>query len=115
MEGDDEFPALITVFIGIMAGVVKARKGAASPLSEVLEKQTFRRLSITVLKKTGILFLARTAAEKIGEMFFCHGYFNAAAKLVPLIGGLAAGGTTLVTFLPMVKRLNAELRRIIGE
>jgi hypothetical protein len=35
-----------------------------------------------------------------------------AAKIVPLIGGVVAGGTTLAAFLPMAKRLNSELRKI---
>jgi hypothetical protein len=115
MEGDgDEFFALLTVFIGIMVGAVKVNKGIKS-LSEVLEKQTFKQLSITALRKTGILFLAKIAAEKISEKLIWQGYFNAATKIVPLIGGITAGGTTLVTFLSMVKKLNDELRKLTEE
>jgi hypothetical protein len=111
--GDDKFFALLTVFIGIMAGVVKANNGIKS-LSGVLEKETFRKLSIGVLAKTGILFLAKTAAKRISEKLFWQGYFNTAAKIVPLIGGIAAGGNTFVTFLPMIKKLNDELKKLIA-
>jgi hypothetical protein len=111
-DGNDKFFALLTVFIGIMAGVVKANNGIKS-LTGVLEKETFKKLSTGVLAKTGILFLAKIAAEKISEKLFWHGYFNMAAKIVPLIGGVVTGGTTLATFLPMAKRLNNELRKII--
>jgi hypothetical protein len=115
MEGsDDEFFALLTVFIGIMLGVVKVNTGSKA-LSQLLEKQTFKRLSITVLAKTGILLLAKKVAEKIGEELFWRGYFNSAAKVVPLIGGITAGGATLFTFLPMVRKLNGELRKLVEE
>ncbi|MDR3337291.1 MAG: hypothetical protein LBT16_08820, partial [Treponema sp.] len=105
------FLAMVTVFIGVMAGVVTVN-GQAKSLPTVLEAQTFRKLSCIALAKAGILLLAKTVAEKIGIKLIWQGYFGAAAKVVPLIGGVAAGGVTLLTFLPMSRKLKGELKKI---
>jgi hypothetical protein len=113
MESDDPkgFITMVTVFMGVMAGVVVVNKEAKA-LSKILEAQTFKRLSYIALAKTGILILAKIAAERIGEKLFWQGYFQTAIKIVPLIGGVAAGGITLINFLPMVKKLKNELKKI---
>jgi hypothetical protein len=113
MESDEprELTTMVTVFMGVMAGVVVVNKEAKA-LSKILEIQTFKRLSYIALAKTGILILAKITAERIGEKLFWQGYFQTAVKIIPLIGGVAAGGMTLINFLPMVKKLKNELKKI---
>jgi hypothetical protein len=108
----DGFLSMITVFIGVMIGVVTVNSQVKS-LSKALEAQAYKKLSYVALAKAGIMLLATSTAKKIGEKLFWQGYFSVAAKIVPLVGGVTAAGITFITFLPMSKKLKGELKKLV--
>jgi hypothetical protein len=114
LAGDepDTLSSMVTVFIGIMTGVITADRELAS-MSKELKGVLVKKLSCIVLAKVGMLLLAKHAAGILGARLFWQGYGRLAAKAVPLVGGFISGGITLITFLPMANTLKNELRKVI--
>jgi hypothetical protein len=111
-EGREGLLYMVTVFIGMMTGVVNA-EDELKALSETLGTDVLKKLSGIILAKAGILVLAKYAAGILGSKIFWSGYTRWAAKVIPLVGGLVSGGITAVTFLPLANTLKNELRKTI--
>jgi hypothetical protein len=110
-DNSETFMAMITVLVGTMSKVISARSELKT-LTKTLEDETSKRLTYIVLGKAGILLLAKYAAQKLAITLFWRGYYRIALKIVPIVGGLASGGATVATFLPMVNTLKSELAKI---
>jgi hypothetical protein len=108
-SGPDGFFPMLTVFIGIMTGIISDNDEMISPayISETDPPQ----ITCFIFSKIGIPVLAKQAAKRLGLKILRHGGTRLAAKAVPLAGGFASGAMTLVTFLPMANRLKNMLRK----
>jgi hypothetical protein len=103
-EDEGNFNLLLTVLIGVMAGIDEADK----TINEIIALQFKDKLGKITLGK----ILDKTAARiavVIGLRLTKKSVFKSAFKALPIIGGLVSGGVTLLSFLPMCNRLKERL------
>jgi uncharacterized membrane protein len=108
----DAFLAVLTIFIGIMSGAKEANS-ALKPMSEILCKETTKKLPVIALAKIGLPQIAKQVAKVLGANLAKQGLAKGIGKIVPLIGGAISGAVTIATFLPMATTLKDELRNQI--
>ncbi|GHV23528.1 hypothetical protein FACS189494_11530 [Spirochaetia bacterium] len=104
---DDEsetFNAILTVLIGVMAGIDDADKS----INEIMNSQFTKQLSkITmgkILDKTSVHI-----AKVIGTNLIKRSVLKPLTKILPFFGGLVSGGVTLLSFKPMCNKLKNKL------
>jgi hypothetical protein len=111
-EGEDDkdaFLAVLTIFIGIMSGAKEANS-VLKPMSEILCKETTRKLPTIALAKIGLPQIAKQVAKVLGANLAKQGLAKGISKIVPLIGGAISGAVTIATYLPMANTLKGELQ-----
>ncbi|MDR2534497.1 MAG: EcsC family protein [Treponema sp.] len=111
-EDNDDFLAVLTVFIGIMSGAQEAQ-GVIKSMSENLSKEPNKALSNTVLTRVGLPQIARQVARVLGAHLAKQGLAKGLGKIIPLIGGAISGAVTIATYLPMANTLKNVLREDI--
>lgn len=105
---DDETANLLTLFVGVMFGV----NGATSVLTRVAERaseKAYKSLMAKALTKGTIYPIVKKIATKIGINMTREIFAKSVAKAVPILGGVASGSITYVTYKPMTKRLQKYL------
>jgi uncharacterized membrane protein len=105
----DAFLAVLTIFIGIMSGAKEANS-VLKPMSEILSKETTRKLPVIALAKIGLPQIAKQVAKVLGANLAKQGLAKGIGKIVPLIGGAISGAVTIATYWPMANTLKAELQ-----
>jgi hypothetical protein len=108
-DADDDFLAMLTLFMGVMSGA-KAANVALSKLSKELSKEVVKRLPKMALTKYGIFQISKQIAKWFGVKLTKDSFSRGVSKLIPGISAVISGGVTLVTFLPMSNRLKKNLR-----
>ncbi|WP_186142084.1 hypothetical protein [Burkholderia gladioli] len=107
-ELDDETLHIFTIFIGVMFGAAGA--GALlTKLSENVAKEVATRLPKMPLTKWGLYTLAKQIAKWIGVKLTKQTFARIASKAVPVLGGLASGAITWISFSQMSSRLLSHL------
>lgn len=109
---DDGTANLLTLFVGVMFGV----NGAASAIvkiSEAAAQKAAKSLAQKALTKGMIYPIVKKVATALGVKMTKDVFAKGVAKFIPIIGGVASGTVTYVTYKPMAKKLRnhlAELR-----
>jgi hypothetical protein len=99
-EDKEYFKLVLTVFIGVMAGIEEANKS----MNELMVAQFTKNLGKITLGKILDKTVTRIAIV-IGLNLTKRNIFKTAIKVIPIIGGVISGGVTLLSFLPMCNNL----------
>jgi hypothetical protein len=108
-EDNEYFTSLLTVLIGVMAGIEEANK----TMNELMRAQFTKSLGKITLGKILDKTVIRIA-RVIGLNLTKRSVLKSAAKVVPIIGGLVSGSVTLLSFLPMCNNLKNKLSDTIN-
>ncbi|MDR2516060.1 MAG: hypothetical protein LBC88_01615 [Spirochaetaceae bacterium] len=100
----NNFREVLTVFIGVMAGVGEAEH----TLNEVIDSQFNKTLAHITLGKILDKTVARIAAV-IGVQLTKKSAGRIIARIVPFVSGIVSGGMTLFSYVPMCNRLKHKL------
>ncbi|WP_233875057.1 hypothetical protein [Paraburkholderia adhaesiva] len=107
-ELDDETLHILTIFVGVMFGAAGANT-LLSRVAENIAKEVAVRLPRMALTRWGLYNLAKEVAKWIGVRLTKQTFARIASKAVPLVGGLASGAITWVSFSQMSSRLATHL------
>lgn len=105
---DDETANLLTLFIGVMFGVTGAA-GAIAKISEAAARKTAKALAQKALTKGMIYPVVKKVAAALGVKITKDIFAKNVAKIIPVIGGVASGSMTYLTYKPMAKKLRSHL------
>lgn len=94
----------LMLFLGVMFGVQEASAGVKI-LANTVSRTIARRLATKALTKTAVYPIVKKVATKIGFSMTKQIFANGVSKVVPVLGGLAAGGLTYATFKSGANRL----------
>ena len=108
---DDATTNLLTLFIGVMFGAQGAGKAIAK-VSQTAAVSLERRLLNTALTKGTIYPLVKKVMQALGIRITTKTFSTTVPKAIPIVGGILSGGITLVTFLPMSKKLQNYLKTL---
>lgn len=109
---DDGTANLLTLFVGVMFGVSGATS-AIVKISEAAAQKAAKSLAQKALTKGVIYPIAKKVATALGVKMTKDVFAKGVAKFIPIIGGVASGTVTYVTYRPMATTLRnhlAELR-----
>lgn len=110
-DGDDIDEAtegMLTLFVGVMVGVQLAHRGVTK-VSTMIAAQVVKTLPQKALTKGAIYPLVKKVAQLLGLQMTKKLFASGVAKAIPIAGAVLSGGLTLVTFLPMSKKLQKHL------
>ncbi|MGR2752827.1 hypothetical protein [Agromyces arachidis] len=107
-ELDEATESMLTLFVGVMFGVQMAQAGVTR-VSAMIAGQVLKKLPQQALTKGAIYPVVKKVAAYLGIRLTKQLFAGGVAKLVPVAGAVFSGGLTLVTFLPMSKRLQKHL------
>jgi hypothetical protein len=99
-EDNEYFKQVLTIFIGVMAGIEEAN----NTMNELMIAQFTKNLGKITLGKILDKTVIRIAIV-IGLNLTKRSVLKSAVKVVPIIGGLVSGSVTLLSFLPMCNNL----------
>ena len=105
---DDETANLLTLFTGVMFGV----SGAANAIVKIAEQaaqKTAKRLAQKALTKGAIYPIVKKVAVALGFRMTKDIFAKGVSKLIPVIGGVASGSLTYLTYKPMAVKLRDHL------
>ena len=105
---DDGTANLLTLFIGVMFGV----NGAASAIvkiSEAAAQKAAKSLAQKALTKGVVYPIVKKVATALGVKMTKDIFAKSVSKVIPIIGGVASGTVTYVTYKPMAKKLRDHL------
>ena len=97
---DDETSNLLTLFAGIMFGV----NGATSAITKLVDSATQN-----VVSKGALYPIVQRIAATLGIRLSKDVFAKGAAKVLPLVGGVASGSLTYLTYKPMAEKLRSHL------
>ena len=103
-DKEDYFKEVLTILIGVMAGIDEAEKN----FNDVFGSQISKKLTKITLEKVFDKTIARIAAV-IGVQLTKKSIGRTIAKTIPFIGGILSGGVTLFSYFPMCNRLRRKL------
>jgi len=103
-DTEDNFKEILTILIGVMAGIEDAEKN----LTGIFVSQINKKLTKITLEKVFDKTIARIAAV-IGIQLTKKGIGRTIARAIPFIGGIISGGVTLFSYFPMCNRLRRKL------
>lgn len=107
-ELDEATAGVLTLFIGVMFGVQTAQTGITK-VSTMIAGQVVKKLPQKALTQGTVYPVVKKVAGLLGARMTKQIFANGVAKFVPVLGGIASGGLTFVTFRPMAKRLERHL------
>lgn len=107
---DDATQNVLMIFLGVMFGV-NAATTALAKLAAANAAGIGARVAAKPLSKYAIYNIAKKVLAWIGVKLTKDGVGKAVSKAVPVVGGVISGGLTVVTFLPMAKKLKKELSK----
>ena len=106
---DDETELQITLFIAIMMGAGKASKAIAG-MSNAFANAVAYRLPMMPLTKTSWFPVIKEIGKWVGIQVTKASFARGVAKVIPVVGGAASAGLTVVTMRPMGVQLKDHLR-----
>ena len=110
-EVDDETKNWITLLIGSMMGASKANRAiseVAKRLAEHLTLSLPRRALTKTVGYSAIRQIARWIGIQVTKASFARGI----SRVVPVIGGFASAGVTVLFMRPMARRLKKHLQEL---
>lgn len=105
---DDETANLLTLFTGVMFGV----SGATGAISKIANKAAInvaKKLPQKALTKGLIYPIVKKVATMLGIEMTKDIFAKGVSKIIPVVGGIASGSITLVTYRPMAEKLRKYL------
>lgn len=105
----DSAADMLTVFVGVMSGVVAANK-VIQEVAEQFSKAVVLRLPQFALTKSLIYPMAKEVARWLGVSLTKQSFSRGVAKFVPILGGMVSGGLTYFTFRHQAKKLMGKLK-----
>lgn len=105
---DDETANMLTLFTGIMFGV----SGAANAVVKIAEQaaqRTAKKLAQKALTKGAIYPIVKKVAVALGFRMTKDIFAKGVSKVIPVLGGVASGGLTYLTYKPMAIKLRDHL------
>ena len=94
----------IMIFLGVMFGVQSANSGVKI-IAQAATQKVSKTLANKALTKTTIYPIVKKVAQALGLRMTKQIFADGVSKVVPVIGGVAAGGLTYATFKPNCLRL----------
>ena len=94
----------VMVFLGVMFGVQSANAGVKF-IAQAAAQKVSKSLAQKALTKGTIYPIVKKIAQTVGVKMTKQIFANGVSKIVPVIGGVATGGLTYITFRPSAKRL----------
>lgn len=110
-EVDDETLNLLTLFVGIMFSV-NAANAAIAKIAQSVAKKTETAIAHKALTKGVIYPIVKNVAAILGVKVTKDSFAKAVSKFVPVIGGVASGTLTYVSFKPSAVRLKKYLKEL---
>lgn len=107
-EMNEETKNLLTLFVGIMFGVNGA-VNTVNKLATQVAKQVVKKIPQNALTKGVIYPIVKKVATLLGVRMTKQIFARGVAKVVPVLGAVASGGLTFVTFKPMSEKLRKYL------
>ena len=108
---DDETELEITMFIAIMIGSGKSSKAIAG-LSNAFANAVAHKLPMMPLTKTPWFPVIKEIGKWVGIQVTKASFARGVAKVIPVVGGAAAAGITVVMMRPMGRQLKDHLREL---
>ena len=110
-EGSLDSEKVVNTFI-LYLGVMFGASGASATLKAMtaaLSERALKKLPQMALTKTFYYPIIKSIAQFFGKSLTKEAFAKGVAKAIPIIGGIASGGLTLVSMRPMGMRLVACL------
>lgn len=108
---DDETELKITLFVAIMLGAGKAGKAIAG-LAKAFAKGVALHLPMMPLAKTAWYPVIKEIGKWVGIQVTKASFARGVAKVIPVVGGAASAGVTVVMMRPMGRQLKDHLREL---
>ena len=108
---DDATANLLTLFIGVMFGVNGAT-GAIVKISESAAQKAANSLAQKALTKGVVYPVVKKVATALGVKITKDVFAKSVSKIIPIIGGMASGTVTYLTYKPMAKELRNHLSKL---
>lgn len=108
---DDDTSNMITLFVGVMFGV----NGAASTITKIsasAAQKASKDIAAKALTKGTIYPIVKKIAQALGVKMTKDIFAKGVSKVIPIIGGIASGGLTYVTYKPMAYKLKKHLETL---
>lgn len=108
-EVDDETLNHVLVFMGVMFGVQGANQ-AVKALARAAAQKVTKSLAQKALTKTTVYPIVKKIATAVGVRMTKQIFAENVGKVVPVVGGIVAGGLTYATFKPGCIRLKNSFK-----
>lgn len=105
---DDDTSNIITLFVGVMFGV----NGAASTITKIsasAAQKASKNIAAKALTKGTLYPIVKKIAQALGVKMTKDIFARGVSKAIPIIGGIASGGLTYITYKPMAYKLKKHL------
>ena len=110
-EIDDATLNEIMVFLGVMFGVNEAN-AAIVKLAEAVAQNILKQLPQKALTKGFVYPIVRIIAKQLGYTMTREMFTKGVSKVVPVVGGVANGGMTYVSFRTCANRLKKKFTEL---
>ena len=108
---DDDTSNIITLFVGVMFGV----NGAASTITKIsasASQKASKNIAAKALTKGTLYPIVKKIAQALGVKMTKDIFARGVSKAIPIIGGIASGGLTYITYKPMAYKLKKHLETL---
>ena len=108
---DDDTSNIITLFVGVMFGV----NGAASTITKIsasAAQKASKNIAAKALTKGTLYPIVKKIAQALGVKMTKDIFARGVSKAIPIIGGIASGGLTYITYKPMAYKLKKYLETV---
>ena len=105
---DDDTSNMLTLFVGVMFGV----NGAANTITKIsasAAQKASKDIASKALTKGTIYPIVKKIAQVLGVKMTKDIFAKGVSKVIPIVGGIASGGLTYVTYKPMAYKLKKHL------
>ena len=108
---DDDTSNIITLFVGVMFGV----NGAASTITKIsasAAQKASKNIAAKALTKGTLYPIVKKIAQALGVKMTKDIFARGVSKAIPIIGGIASGGLTYITYKTMAYKLKKHLETL---
>ena len=111
-EVDDETLAKLAIFLGVMMGVGGAAGSLVAFAQQIARPALQKQIAKQALTKTTWYPVVKQTLRLIGIKLTKDSFAKTVTKAVPIAGGIASGGMTLVSLKIQSDRLHSHLREL---
>ena len=101
----------IMIFLGVMFGVQGANSGVKK-IAEAAAKKVSKSLAQKTLTKGIIYPIVKKIARAVGIKMTKKIFAESVSKIVPVVGGVVAGGLSYITFKPCAIKLRNSFKEL---